>query len=1056
VTNRIVGALEHSATKLGKTLGEDAGKAVKDLYHSTGHNLTGIAEDTAATDAKHAKALRDLIRDGKDETPSAPHVPGGEGHLPHEDGHGTSPSGDSGRPASAREQTDGQHPNSSTRPPASVSSGGSDPVDMASGRMFLPQSDIVLPGALPLAFTRRVESGYRVGRWFGPSWSSTADQRLELDEAGVVFVTEDGLLLSYPHPVPGGEGVLPLSGPRWPLARTPGGDWAVHNPDSGRTWHFSLSAYDPDVALLEEITDRNGNWIAFDYDADTGAPTAVRHHAGYCLALTTEDGRITALHAQGQELRRYAYTDGNLTTVTNAAGGSLRLTYDDRARVTSWTDSNGRGYYYRYDGQDRCVAEGGEAGHITLRFSYDDVDPGTGHRVTTVTDAAGHTTRYLIDRRLQVVAETDPLGNTTHTPHDECDRLTAVIDPLGRRTSFAYDTAGRLTAVTRPDGLRTTATYNHLGLPVTLTDADGSVWCQEFDARGNRTALTDPAGAVTRYGHDERGRPVSVTDALGVTTRIRCDPAGLPVEVTDALGAVTTYHRDAFGRPTGVTGPLGVTEHLEWTVEGRLARRVAGDGSVQRWAYDGEGNRVRHIDAGGGVTRYEYTHFDLLAAQTGPDGARYEFTHDAALRLAQVTDPLGASWTYRYDPAGRLVSETDFDGRTLTYTHDAAGRLTSRTNPLGQTVTLERDALGQVVRKQAGDQATTYAYDPAGRLVSAANADAGIVFQRDRLGRIESETTAGRVLTHTHDVLGRPVRRTTPTGVTTTYAYDEAGNQTHAAWPATHPGADATGARTFTGTRIATAGTVRYEHDAAGRMTSRHKTRLSKKPDTWHYTWDAEDRLTAVTTPDGTRWRYVYDPLGRRIAKQQLASDSESVLEQTDFTWDGATLIEQTTTAPTAPTAPNPVTLTWDHDGLHPVAQTERITPARDRPALLRHHHRPHRHPHPPRRRNRRHSLAHPHHPLGHHHLARPQHRLHPPPLPRPIPRPRNRPPLQPPPLLRPPDRPLHHTRPPRPRPLPQPRHLHPQPPHLDRPTRPLPVPGLSHRPESCGRGAPA
>ena len=29
---------------------------------------------------------------------------------------------------------------------------------------------------MPLAFTRRAESGYTAGRWFGPSWSSTVDE----------------------------------------------------------------------------------------------------------------------------------------------------------------------------------------------------------------------------------------------------------------------------------------------------------------------------------------------------------------------------------------------------------------------------------------------------------------------------------------------------------------------------------------------------------------------------------------------------------------------------------------------------------------------------------------------------------------------------------------------------------------------------------------------------------------------------------------------------------------------------------------------------------------
>jgi RHS repeat-associated protein len=162
-------------------------------------------------------------------------------------------------------------------------------------------------------------------------------------------------------------------------------------------------------------------------------------------------------------------------------------------------------------------------------------------------------------------------------------------------------------------------------------------------------------------------------------------------------------------------------------------------------------------------------------------------------------------------------------------------------------------------------------------------------------------------------------------GWTERYAYDDAGNQTQADWPTTHPGAEATGPRAYVGTRITRAGSVRYEHDALGRITLRQKTRLSRKPDTWRYEWDAEDRLTSVTTPDGTRWRYTYDPLGRRTAKLRLSEDGETVLERVDFTWDGTTLCEQTTTSSDLP---NPVTLTWDHQGLRPLSQTERITAA--------------------------------------------------------------------------------------------------------------------------------
>ncbi|MFF6993486.1 DUF6531 domain-containing protein [Streptomyces sp. NPDC008313] len=910
-----------------------------------------------------------------------------------------------------------------------------DPVDLATGTMYLPQTDLELPGALPLVFRRRVQSGYRAGRWFGPSWSSTADQRLEFEPDRVVFLSEDGLILAYPRP--GADApVLPSHGPRWPLRALPDGEYTITDPQTGRVLRFAEQA--PDHALLEQIDDRNGNWITFAYDAE-GTPTGIAHSGGYRVRITTEASRITALHLDGagaqEEVLRYGYSEeGDLTEVVNSSGRPLRFTYDDAGRVTSWTDTNDRGYSYEYDERDRCVAEGGDEGHMRLRLAYGDRDPDTGLRTTTATTDAGHVYGYLVDDdHCQIVAETDPLGEVTRFERDRYNRLLSRTDPLGHTTSFRYDEAGNLTSVVRPDGREASAEYNDLGLPVRVVDPSGSVTHQTYDERGNRTSVTDPSGATTSFAYDEAGRPVSVTDALGNVTRVECDARGLPVRLVDPLGAVTLYERDAFGRPTAITDPLGATTRLAWTVEGRLSRRTAPDGTYESWTYDGEGNCTTHTDPMGAVSRFEYTHFDLMTARTGPNGVRYEFAHDKELRLTQVTNPQGLTWTYEYDAAGRLVAERDFDDRALTYAHDAAGRLTSRTNTLGQSVTFTRNALGQVVRKDAAGRITTYEYDATDQLRRATDPDTELVLDRDGTGRLRAETVNGRRLTHAYDAQGRRRARTTPGGATTTwsydaagrrtgmvasgrsldftydaagqelarrigdtvtlehafdalgrlttqsvtgagartvqhrtytyradgnvtgiddrlsgprrfdldaagrvtavhaanwtetYAYDQAGNQTAAEWPADHPGAEATGSRAYTGTRITRAGRVRYEHDALGRVTLRQKPRLSRRPDTWRYEWDAEDRLTSVITPDGTRWRYTYDPLGRRTSKSRLSPDGRSVAEQVLFTWDGTVLCEQTTTSDALP---HPVTLTWDHQGLRPLAQTERITAA--------------------------------------------------------------------------------------------------------------------------------
>ncbi|MGV9617340.1 RHS repeat-associated core domain-containing protein [Streptomyces tendae] len=913
-----------------------------------------------------------------------------------------------------------------------VRRGGSDPVDMATGKMFLPQSDVELPGLLSLRFERRVESGYATGWWFGPSWSSTVDQRLETDTEGILFVTEDGLVLAYPHPHGADASVLPDTGPRWPLRRLQNGGYQVTDPVTGHTRWFRSPA--SGVALLERISDRNGHTVHFFYDA-YGTPTDIRHSCGYHLKISTDDGRVTALTLVGAAedgsdvvVKEYAYTDGNLTEVVNSSGLALCFTYDERLRVTSWTDTNGSSYAYSYDSSDRCVAEGGEAGHIAITLEYDGVDtqwPGT--RVTTLTTAEGAASRFVVNDRCQVVAEIDACGGVVRTEYDRDHHVLSRIDEHGHTTTFTLTDSGNPLVVTHPDGEVTRYTYDGLERPTSITLADGTVWRREYDAVGNCTAFTDAVGGTIRYTYDDAGRLTSIVDPLGATTRVRCTAAGLVAESTDPLGNRFTAQHDAFGRVHTVTDPLGAQTRRWWTVEGLLAREVGPGGAEKSWMYDGEGNCLSHTDANGGNTHYEYTHFDLMTARTGPDGVRYEFAHDASLRLTKVTAPLGLTWEYHYDPAGRMVAETDFDGRRTTYRRDAAGRLIQRTNPVGQSVSYEYDHRGRLIRKNSDGAVTTYAYDQVGRRTGVTGPDCLLHWQRDALGRPIVESVDGRVLSCTYDVAGRRTKRTTPRGIESSYtydvtgrttslttaghslafsydaagregsrlvedslalvqqwdvagrvtdqfltaahgvvqhrsysyrrddflvgmvdpslghveldldavgrvseiragdwvenyAYDSVGNQTRAVWPEQQPGGETRGDRTRGGNRLIRAGAVRYEYDAAGRVVTRRRTRLSRKPDTWRYEWDAEDRLVAVTTPDGTVWRYRYDPFGRRIAKHRMAADGVAITEEVLFTWDGATLAEQTTTGPNLP---HPVTLTWNHEGLSPVAQTE-------------------------------------------------------------------------------------------------------------------------------------
>src|SRR5882724_8981486 len=107
-----------------------------------------------------------------------------------------------------------------------------DPVDVLTGEVVQYQVDIDLPGLLPLVLARTHLSSYRLGRWFGPSWASTVDQRLEVSGAGVRYVGADGMVLEYPRAAGGSVAALPVHGPRLPLRETAGG-YAVEDPERG-------------------------------------------------------------------------------------------------------------------------------------------------------------------------------------------------------------------------------------------------------------------------------------------------------------------------------------------------------------------------------------------------------------------------------------------------------------------------------------------------------------------------------------------------------------------------------------------------------------------------------------------------------------------------------------------------------------------------------------------------------------------------------------------------------------------------------------------------------
>ncbi|MCD2194478.1 DUF6531 domain-containing protein [Actinomycetospora endophytica] len=704
--------------------------------------------------------------------------------------------------------------------------------------------------------------------------------------------------------------------------------------------------------------------VRFGYEA--GNLTAVVTSSGLPTRFGYDDrGRMTGWADRRGTWFRHEYDDEDRVVRQVGSGGVLSCSFDYDHDIVTRTDSLGAITRYVHDDAGRVVQVtdplGGER-----RTEYDDAG-----RVTAVVDELGRTTRFGHDPRGLLDRVERPDGSVVTVVHDDAGRPVLVRDADGAEWTHEFDDAGRRVATTDPLGAITRYAHGEHGFLVAVTDALGGVRRLENDAAGLPVAVVDRVGAVTRWERDALGRVVAETDPTGLVTRYTWTLEGRLATVTAPDGGVERRLYDPEGNLASSTDAVGQVTRFEHTHFDLVAARVDPDGSRHEQAWDSEMRLVGVTNPQGLRWSYEYDAAGRLVAETDFDDRRTTYALDATGALRRRTNALGETVEFAYGPLGQ-VSERRADGVLTTYDHDAAGRLVRATTP-DVDVVITRDASGRVLGEATNGRELISSYDALGRRIGritptgqrsewAYAADstvtslvAGVAmdFDHDVAGR-ETRRRAGRAVVEQDWDAGRLVEqrlegafdrrfRYRPDGsvvgigarafdvdaqgrVTAVrgggwserYAYDAGGNTVAASWPGADP--ELAGAREFSGTTLRRAGRATYGHDAAGRVVRRTRGRLSRPPESWQFRWDALDQLVGVTTPDGSLWRYVYDAFGRRVSKQRLDPRGGSA-EQVDFTWDGATLVEEVRYADAGVSS-----TAWDHDasGLRPVSQRSR------------------------------------------------------------------------------------------------------------------------------------
>ncbi|MEV0484970.1 DUF6531 domain-containing protein [Streptomyces sp. NPDC050508] len=784
------------------------------------------------------------------------------------------------------------------------------------------------------------------------SWSDRNGNRVDVerDDEGVPF----GLRHSGGHYV-----AVDTTGPRITALRLLDELPSRYGPDGPMGEGTVVMRYGYDGAgNLTEVVNSSGEPLRFAYD---------------------EQGRVAKWTDRNGTWFAYVYDERGRVVRTEGVDGILSgaLTYDDTSRTTTYTDSQGRVSTHRHNAEGLVEEETDPLGNVT-RTRWDEygarpvsvTDP-LGHTTRYGYDEAGNLTELTLPDGSLARAAYNALGLPTEVvepggvvwrhAYDERGNLLATVDPIGAETRYAYDASGHPTSITNALGHTRTVAYDAAGLPVSLTDELGHTTSVHRDSFGRITAVTDPLDHTTRMGWTPEGKPSWRELADGARESWTWDAEGNLLAHTDAAGNVTQHSSTHFDVPASRTDPDGARYEFAYDTELRLTGVTNPQGRTWSYTYDEAGRLVGETDFNGRTLAYAHDATSGLRSRTNGAGEGLRFTRDALGRIIEQSTDDGTVTTYAFGSDGHLarathadaeiVLERDVLGRTLTetvngrctaFTYDALGRRTSRTTPSGLvthwihdpagrptelrgdhgSLCFSHDAADRETERRLGTHVTlTQTWDAGDRLTTQSLTALGtpeaarLLQHRSYAYRADGSLTQIRELTsgtRTFDL--DPPGRVTGVrahGWREAYAYDNTGNLTHA----TAPGHEAPGDREFDGMLIRRADRTTYEHDAQGRLTRKTRKLLNGQQHTWAYNWNAEDRLTDVTTPHGEHWHYTYDPLGRRISKSRLHADG-SQDARTDFSWDDTRLAEQV--------APDGNATTWDYapGSHHPLTQT--------------------------------------------------------------------------------------------------------------------------------------
>ncbi|WP_338863086.1 RHS repeat-associated core domain-containing protein [Myxococcus stipitatus] len=659
-----------------------------------------------------------------------------------------------------------------------------------------------------------------------------------------------------------------------------------------------------------EVTDSHGHTAVYHYNT-SGQVLEIQTPLGVKAAYEyDEHGRLAVFHGPAKARTAYHYDSlGHMCRLELPQGKVLEFAQDDEHRLVTTRDWNGLRVDYEYDA----------AGNVL----------GT-------TDEQGGRWRCDYNEFGEPLRLTNPLGGSAQWGWDAQGRNTSHIDAMGSLWSFQYDAQGRLVEGVDPLGLTYRLQLNKSGQPSRAEFPEQAPWKIHWGQDGWLDSLTAPDGSTTRIRLNPCGNLLEATDADGHSTAFVWDTEpGRLLEVRDPDGRIYRQTFDADGNLIQRTFSDGRVQTLEYDTSGRCIATVDPLGRRTRFTYDDFGLLVHRQAEDGSETKLEYDANGYLSKVITAH-SELILERDALGRItAEVQNGLRVQ--RRFDALGRRVSVSTEMGGEVHYTWDNAGRCTGLRR--GEvTLRFERDEVGRVHTRHLGeigalefthdvmDRVVAQRYRTASQLRRESTSETGAprLWQERSHGPtgltrslLDSTRGSSRFI---HTETGRLKAVVREQGPSSAYEHDAVGNRRWAMRFETHDellrwfeqeqqerergtprspdviGAEMGGGHFSRssygeGSRLSQVhsddGSAAYQYDAAGQLV--RKTLFHRADETtehWSYEWDAEGQLIGLVRPDGSRWTYRYDGLGRRISKQGPGVDVR-------YVWDGHQLLHE-------------------------------------------------------------------------------------------------------------------------------------------------------------------